>query len=81
MAGEGKQVIMQSTDSVNFFGFEAIEAPIAVNSLTIFSLISKTVKSVLFLSKLPASLPPTLPRPINPTFIKSSNIFFTNIIK
>ena len=73
--GEGKQVIIQSTDSVNLFGLMALEAPKFINLLTIRSSMSKTVKSIPFLSRLPASLPPTLPSPINPIFMESPKIF------
>ena len=44
------------------------------NSFVKLSSKSLTVRSKLFLNKLPASLPPTLPKPIKPTFINISLI-------
>ena len=42
---------------------------------------SITVKSNLLRSKLLANFPPTFPKPIKPTFIFTSNHFFSNIVE
>ena len=59
----------KSTFSAKSFGDFADVDPLETKSFT--KLVSKsiTVKLNLFLNKLPASLPPTLPRPIKPIFI------------
>src|SRR6056300_224903 len=67
--GEGKQVIIKSTLSASSLAEFAALAPKSTNDLVRFLSKSLTVKSKLFLNKLPASLPPTLPNPIKPTFI------------
>ena len=67
--GEGRQVIIKSDCSANSFALFAILAPLFLKSLVIFLSKSLTVRSNLFLNKLPANLLPTFPRPINPIFI------------
>ena len=72
--GEGRQVIIKSTFSASSFADVITPAPLSAKSFV--SLLSKsfTVKSNLFLNKLPASFPPTFPRPIKPIFITTSLI-------
>ena len=53
----------------SFFGVSVIEAPFFSNFFISLLSKSKTVSLKLFLSKLPANFPPTLPNPINPIFI------------
>ena len=67
--GEGRHVIIKSTFSANSFGVFEILAPFFLKDSTRLPSRSLTVTSKPFLSKLPASLPPTLPNPINPIFI------------
>ena len=67
--GEGRQVITISQSSAISFGELIVDAPRATNSFTKESFKSLTVRSKPFLKRLPASLPPALPRPINPTFM------------
>ena len=67
--GEGRHVIIKSTCSANSFGEFANLAPKSIKDFVKFWSKSLTVKSNLFLNKLPASFPPTFPKPINPTFI------------
>ena len=73
-SGDGKQVIIRSTSSVNSFVVFATLAPLSIKLFEIFSSKSLTVKSNLLLNKLPASFPPTLPSPIKPIFITTSLI-------
>ena len=49
----------------------------AINELNVCSFKSRTVRSNPFLRRFPASLPPTLPRPMNPIFI----LFYIVLVK
>ena len=69
ISGEGRQVIIKSTPSVSSLEFSAIFAPFFLNSSVKLLSKSLTVRSNLFLSKLPANLPPTFPNPIKPIFM------------
>ena len=69
--GDGRHVIIKSTFSANSFGDFAVFDPFEIKSFTKLASKSITVKLNLFLSRLPASLPPTLPKPIKPIFIFS----------
>ena len=67
--GDGKQVITTSASFTRSPVDLAIFTPLDLNWSVIALFKSYTVKSNLFLCKLPASLPPTFPSPINPIFI------------
>ena len=69
ISGEGRQVMIRSTCFANSLGEFATLAPNFSNLLVKFLSKSLTVKSNLFLNKLPANLPPTFPSPIKPIFI------------
>ena len=71
ISGDGRQVIIKSDCSANCFGVAAIFAPRFLKSFIKSLSKSLTIKSNLFLNKLPANLLPTLPRPIKPIFISS----------
>ena len=61
--------MIKSTCSANSFAEYATFAPKSEKDFVKSLSKSRTVKSNLFLNKLLANLPPTLPRPINPTLI------------
>ena len=68
-SGEGREVMIKSDFSANSLGDFATLAPKSFKEFVKVSSKSLTVRSKLFLNKLPASFPPTLPKPINPIFI------------
>ena len=67
--------MIKSTFSVNSFGVFATLAPKSIKGFVNFLSKSLTVKSNLFLNKLPASFPPTFPKPIKPIFISQPHLF------
>ena len=76
ISGEGRQVIIKSTSSASSLADFAILAPKLSNCFVKFLSKSLTVKLNLFLNKLPASFPPTFPKPINPIFINLPPLSF-----
>ena len=68
--------MIKSTCSARSLAELATLAPNFKKGFVKFSSKSLTVKSNLFLIKLFANFPPTLPRPTNPTFIFSPLYFF-----
>ena len=79
--GDGRQVIIKSTFWANSFGESMVEAPFAAKFFVREESKSITVKSNLLRNKLFANFPPTFPKPIKPTFILTSNHFFSNIVE
>ena len=71
-AGEGKQVITTSQADAISFGLSDQEAPSSRNGCATDCSRSRTITSCPLRIRLPANLPPTLPRPINPIFISMS---------
>ena len=57
------------------------DAPFTTKSFVKEESKSITVKSYLLRNKLSANFPPTLPKPIKPTFIFTSDHFFFNIVE
>src|SRR5215469_7781594 len=68
-AGEGRQVMTTSTASASARGPAAAPAPRLTKAATRRGSRSRTVSATPCRSRLPASWPPTLPRPMNPTRI------------
>ena len=62
-------LLLNLTFSANSFGDFTVSDPLDTKFFTKLPSKSITVKLNLFLNKLPASLPPTLPKPIKPIFI------------
>ena len=75
-AGFGRQVITASQVAMRFAALFPSSAPAATLVATKSAFKSCTATATPLRIKLPESFPPTLPKPMNPTFIRYSPVWF-----